>query len=80
MILGLKKNCFSQAIESDNSRKWINTVNKELKSMDDNGLWDFVKLSNKCKKVNCKWVFNTKHDVKDIIKWYIVRLVTKSFT
>jgi len=38
MILGLKKNCFSQTIESDNSRKWINTVNKELKSMDDNGL------------------------------------------
>jgi hypothetical protein len=38
MILGLKKNRFSQAIESDTSRKWINTVNKELKSMDDNGL------------------------------------------
>ena len=33
-----------QAMESDNSEKWFNAMKEELKSMDDNQVWDLVEL------------------------------------
>jgi len=38
--IGTKKDpiIFSQAMESDNSRKWIDTMNEELKSIGENGV------------------------------------------
>jgi hypothetical protein len=35
---------FSQAIESNDSAKWINSMNDELKLMDQNEVWDLVEL------------------------------------
>ncbi|KAF3656674.1 hypothetical protein FXO37_15359 [Capsicum annuum] len=35
---------FSQAIESNNSDKWINAMKDELKSMEQNKVWDLVEL------------------------------------
>ena len=71
---------FSQALESDDSRKWIDAINEELKSMDQNGVWDLVELPNKCKKIGYKWVFKTKRDAKGNIERYKARLVAKGFT
>ena len=31
---------FSQAIESENSIKWLDAMKEELKSMDHNKVWD----------------------------------------
>ena len=52
----------------------------ELKSMDQNQVWDLVELPYNCKKVGCKWVFKTKRDSKGNIERYKVRLVAKGFT
>ena len=35
---------FKQAIECDHSEKWFYVMKEELKSMDDNKVWDLVKL------------------------------------
>ena len=35
---------FRQAMESDYSKKWLNEMKEELKSMDDNKVWDLVEL------------------------------------
>ena len=35
---------FSQAKQSVNSQKWIKAMKDEMKSMEDNDVWDFVKL------------------------------------
>ena len=37
---------FSQAMESDDSSKWMETMNEELKSMAHNGVWDLIELPN----------------------------------
>ena len=71
---------FSQAIESDDSSKWIDTMKEELKSMDQNNFWDLVELPKDCKKVGCKWVFKIKRDPKDNFERFKARLVAKDFT
>ena len=80
--IGINKDpvSFSQAIESNDSSKWIDVMNEELKSMDQNQVWDLVELPNNCKKVGCKWVFKTKRDSKGNIERYKARLVAKGFT
>ena len=35
---------FRQAMESDNFKKWLNAMKEELKSMDDNKVWDLVEF------------------------------------
>ncbi|WVZ23331.1 hypothetical protein V8G54_001875, partial [Vigna mungo] len=53
---------FRQAMESNNSENWLSAMKEELKSMDDNKVWDLVELPKGSKRVGCKWVFKTKHD------------------
>ena len=68
---------FSQTIKGDNFTKWLDAMKKELKSMNDNEVWDLVELPKKSKRVGCKWVFKTKRDSNDNIEWYKARIVAK---
>ena len=71
---------FSQALESVDSIKWMNTMKDELKSMDQNEVWNLVELLEGYKKIGCKWIYKTKRDSKGNIEWFKARLVAKSFT
>ena len=53
---------FSQAIKSIDSIKWMDATKDDLKSMDQNKVWDLVELPEGYKKVGSKWVFKTKRD------------------
>jgi len=53
---------FRQAMESSNSQKWIDAMNEEIKSMNDNDVWDLVPLPKGVKPIGCKWIFKTKRD------------------
>ncbi|WVZ17437.1 hypothetical protein V8G54_010419 [Vigna mungo] len=64
----------------NNEQNWLNAMKEELKSMDDNKVWDLVELPDGSKRVGCKWVFKTKHDSKGNIERYKARLVAKGFT
>ena len=55
-------------------------MEEELKSMDQNQVWDLVELPKGCKRVRCKWVFKTKRDSIGNIERYKARLVAKGFT
>ncbi|RVW56198.1 Retrovirus-related Pol polyprotein from transposon TNT 1-94 [Vitis vinifera] len=80
--IGIRKDpiLFAQAMESDDSSKWMEAMNEELKSMAHNGVWDLIELPNSCKPVGCKWVFKTKRDAKGNIERFKARLVAKGFT
>jgi len=71
---------FSEAINDDNSDKWLDAMKDELKSMTQNCVWDLVELPEGCKRVGCKWVFKTKRDSHSNIERYKARLVAKGFT
>jgi len=52
----------------------------EMKSMQDNDVWDLVKLPKSVKPIGCKWIFKTKRDSKGNVKRYKARLVAKGFS
>ena len=55
-------------------------MNDEMKSMEDNDVWDFLEFPKGNKPIGCKWIFKTKQDSKGNIKRYKTHLVAKGFT
>ncbi|RDY14735.1 hypothetical protein CR513_00157, partial [Mucuna pruriens] len=45
---------FCQAMCSSNSQKWIDAIKDEIKSMQDNDVWDLVELLEGVKAIGCK--------------------------
>ena len=71
---------FRQALESSKSQEWIDAMNKEIKSMKDNDVWDLVPLPEGVKPIGCKLIFKTKRDSKGDVERYKAHLVTKGYT
>ena len=71
---------FRQAMESEDSEKWLIAAKDEIKSMGDNKVWDLVELPKGFKTIGSKWIFKTKRDSKGNIERYKARLVAKGFT
>ena len=45
---------FHQTIQISDSQKWIDAMNEEYKSMQDNDVWDLVPLPEGVKPIGCK--------------------------
>jgi len=71
---------FHQAMQDSNSEKWIQAMNEEYKSMQDNKVWELVPLPEGVKPIGCKWIFKTKRDFKGNMERYKARLVAKGNT
>nr|CAN66083.1 hypothetical protein VITISV_028833 [Vitis vinifera] len=71
---------FQQVMKSSNSHKWIEAMNEEYKSMQDNKVWELVPLPVSTKPIGCKWIFKTKRDSNGNVERYKARLVAKGFT
>ena len=69
-----------QSLQSSNSHKWIDAMKDEMKSMEDNGVWDFVEFPKGSNPVGCKWIFKTKKDPNGNVERYKACLVAKGFT
>ncbi|KAL4107588.1 hypothetical protein QTP88_017913 [Uroleucon formosanum] len=46
---------FKEAVESQNSEKWIEAMKNEMESFEQNGTWSLVKLPKDRTIVNCGW-------------------------
>jgi hypothetical protein len=71
---------YKKAIKGENSLKWCEAMEEELRSMSSNDVWDLVEIPNGAKRVGCKWVYKTKYDSKGKIERFKARLVAKGFT
>ena len=65
-------------VESD-SESWLGAMRSELKSMDENQVWNLVDLPDGVRAVECKWVFKKKTDMDGNVSVYKARLVAKGF-
>ena len=48
---------------SSDSESWLGAMRSELKSMEDNQVWNLVELPVDARAVECKWVFKRKTDM-----------------
>ena len=48
--------------------------------MEQNKVWDFVKIPKGCNRFRCKWVFKIKQVSNDNVERYKDILVIKGFT
>ena len=59
---------FNQAKQCVNSQKWIDVMKDEMKSIEDNDIWDLVEFPKGAKPICCKWIFKTNRIQKAISK------------
>lgn len=62
---------------SVNFSQWMEAMQDELKSMQNNEVSDLVRLPNAAKIVEYKWIFKTKRDSKGNVERLKARLVEK---
>ncbi|CAI7915834.1 unnamed protein product [Closterium sp. NIES-54] len=68
-----------EALESSDAEEWKNTMENELKSIEENGTWELVELPEGRKAITSKWLFKIKSDADGKIERYKSRLVAKGY-
>jgi len=71
---------YCQTMCSSNSQNWVDVMKDEMKSMQDNDVWNLVEFPKGVKPIGCKWIFKTKRHSKGNVERYKACLVTKGFT
>lgn len=71
---------FREAMKSSAKDKWINAMQEEYKSMQDNKVWDLVPLPEGVKPIGCKWIYKIKRDSQGNVIRHKARLVAKGCT
>ncbi|CAI7859393.1 unnamed protein product [Closterium sp. NIES-53] len=68
-----------KALESSDAEDWEKAVESELKSIEEDGTWELVELSEGRMAITSKWLFKIKSDVDGKIERYKSRLVVKGY-
>nr|GEY93656.1 hypothetical protein [Tanacetum cinerariifolium] len=71
---------YKAALLNPKSDKWLNAMNVEMQSMEDNEVWVLVKLPPNGKTVGSKWLFKKKTNMDGVVHTYTTRLVVKGYT
>src|SRR5664279_2473848 len=66
-------------MSSSESESWQEAMGSELKSMEDNQVWNLVDMPDGVKAIECKWVFKKKTDKDRNVSVFKARLVAKGF-
>ena len=70
---------YAEAMVDPDSELWLEAMRSELKSMDDNQVWNLVDLPNGARTIECKWIFKKKTDMDGNVQIHKARLVAKGF-
>ena len=72
--------CFTEAMESEEKKKWLDAMKDEMKSLHDNHTFDLVKLPKGKRALDNRWIYRVKHESNTMSPRYKARLVVKSFS
>ena len=72
--------CFTEAMESEEKKKWLNAMKDEMKSLHDNHTFDLVKLPKGKRALDNRWIYKVKHESNTMSPRYKARLVVKGFS
>ncbi|CAI7851134.1 unnamed protein product [Closterium sp. NIES-53] len=68
-----------EALKSSDAEEWKKAMESELKSIQENDMWELVELPEGRKAITSKWLFNIKSDADGKIERYKSRLVDKAY-
>ena len=68
---------FDEIERSHRKEDWKEAVERELRSLMQNGTWTLVNKPRDCKVIDCKWIFKIKRDASGNIDKFKPRLVAK---
>ena len=71
---------YDEAISDKDSEAWVNAMDSEMQSLDENCTWHLSVLPEGKKPIGCKWVYTHKFDKNGMIKSYKARLVAQGFS
>jgi len=72
-----KAGTYAKAVNSNQKAKWLEAMNNEISSLNDNETWTFEQLPSDRKAIPCKWVYKIKQNPDGSINIYKARLVIK---
>lgn len=70
----------TEALSRPDKSLWIEAMNEEMKSLENNKTWDIVIPQKDINIVGCKWVYKIKRDTNGQVLKYKARLVAKGFS
>jgi hypothetical protein len=65
--------------EALNDKCWLEAMNSELKSIQENDTWFYAVLPKGHKAIGLKWVYKVKRDLEGNVIKYKARLVAKGY-
>ena len=68
-------NSYREAMNSEDSDKWLAASQEEFDGLTEMGVWKLVDRPNNCKTIKCRWTYVLKADGR-----YKARLVAKGYT
>ena len=63
--------------ETEKDVNWRAAMEKEMRALDANDIWDLVDPPRHYKLIGCKWVFKVKYNDDGLVNRYKARLVVK---
>ena len=69
-----------EVLYSSDKDLWEEAMQKEMKSIEENDVWDIVELPKGKKAVGCRWVYKKKIGSDGSIERYKARLVAKGYS
>ena len=69
-----------EVLSNPEKEHWAEAMEKEMKSLQENEVWDLVELPRGRRPVGSKWVFKVKTDKDGNVERYKARLVAQGFT
>ena len=76
-----KPETYQEAVSSKDSKKWLEAMKEEMKSLRQNSTWTLVPKPTDQKLIDCKWLYKLKEGltISDPPR-YKARLVAKGYT
>ena len=69
-----------EVLSSPEKDCWLEAMEKEMSSVQENDVWELLDLPEDCKPVGSKWVFKAKTNADGHIERYKARLVVQGFS